>query len=140
MLYPIEYYEDITKEKTDEKIAGKDGNSDDHEISYNGMFYKGIREQLDNCQNLMTHVFQSGMQAVSNQTISDIKQNAVTSMQYGMEKLSHMLNSLSSEMENMKHSMSFSDNKELVSAFVGVNIYIAEAVSKVKYDEIAKNI
>lgn len=152
MLYPIEYYEDITKEKTDKKAAGKniedgkkdtdkeaaDGNADDYGISYGSTFYKGIREQLDNCQNLMTHVFQSGMQAVSNQTISDIKQNVVTSMQYGMEKLSHMLNGLSSEMENMKHSMDFSDNKELVSAFVGVNIYIAEAVSKVKYDEIAK--
>lgn len=158
MLYPIEYYEDITKEKTDEKTAGKniedgkkdtnkevadgkaDDHADDHEISYNGMFYKGIREQLDNCANLMTHVFQSGMQAVSNQTIIDIKQNAVISMQYGMEKLSHMLNSLSSEMENMKHSMSLSDNQELVSAFVGVNIYIAEALSKVKYDEIAKQL
>lgn len=152
MLYPIEYYEDITKEKTDEKAAGKniedgkkdtdkeaaDGNADDYGISYGSTFYKGIREQLDNCQNLMTHVFQSGMQAVSNQTISDIKQNAVTTMQYGMEKLSHMLNDLSSEMENMKHSMDFSDNKELVSAFVGVNIYVAEALSKVKYDEIAK--
>lgn len=141
MLYPIEYYEDITKEKTDEKAA--DGNADeegadDYGISYGSTFYKGIREQLDNCGNLMTHVFQSGMQAVSNQTISDIKQNAVTAMQYGMEKLSHMLNGLSSEMENMKHSMSFFDNKELVSAFVGVNIYIGEAVSKVKYDEIAE--
>ena len=132
MLYPIEYYEDITKEKTDEKAAGKDIEDGKKDI------FKGIREQLDNCGNLMTHVFQSGMQAVSGQTISDIKQNAVTSMQYGMEKLSHMLNDLSSEMENMKHSMNFSDDKELVSAFVGVNIYIAEAVSKVKYDEITK--
>ena len=130
MLYPIEYYEDITKEKTDEKAVEKDIEAGKKDI------FKGIREQLDNCGNLMTHVFQSGMQAVSNQTISDIKQNAVTSMQYGMDKLSHMLNDLSSEMENMKHSMDFSDNKELVSAFVDVNIYIAEALSKVKYDEI----
>ena len=144
MLYPIEYYEDITKEKMVGK-AGRDRKkhadtigADDKSVAYGTSFFKGIREQLDNCGNLMTHVFQSGMQAVSGQTISDIKQNAVTSMQYGMEKLSHMLNDLASEMENMKHSMNFSNNKELVSAFVGVNIYIAEAVSKVKYDEIAE--
>lgn len=159
MLYPIEYYGDITRDKardetghkTDEDKKAKygktdmenkntDNEADDYGSSSGGTSYKGIREQLDNCRNLMTHVFQSGMQAVSGQTISDIKKNAVTAMQYGMEKLSHMLNTLASAMEDRKHSMSLSDNKELVSVFVNVNIYITEALSKVKYDEIAKTV
>lgn len=146
MLYPIEYYGDITRDKardetghkTDEKTV--DDEADDYGSSSGGTSYKGIREQLDNCQNLMTHVFQSGMQTVSGQTISDIKKNSVTAMQYGMEKLSHMLNTLASAMEDRKHSMSLSDNQELVSVFVNVNIYITEALSKVKYDEIAKTV
>lgn len=174
MLYPIEYYGDITRDKIDEKTAGKasrnrkkdadkggadgkadadkkakygktdaenkntDNEADDYGSSSGGTSYKGIREQLDNCGNLMTHVFQSGMQVVSGQTINDIKQSSVISRQYGMEKLSHMLNDLSSAMEDMKHSTGFSDNKELVPVFVSVNIYVAEALSKVKYDEIAK--
>lgn len=159
MLYPIEYYGDITRDKardetghkTDEDKKAKygktdmenkntDNEADDYGSSSGGTSYKGIREQLDNCRNLMTHVFQSGMQAVSGQTISDIKKNAVTAMQYGMEKLSHMLNTLASAMEDRKHSMSLSDNKEIVSVFVNVNIYITEALSKVKYDEIAKTV
>lgn len=146
MLYPIEYYGDITgdetrdkvRDKTEEKTAGKD--IGDGKKDMDSMSYRGIREQLDNCGNLMTHVFQSGMQAVSGQTINDIKQSAVTSMQYGMEQLSHMLKDLSSVMEDMKHSTGFSDNKELVPVFVSVNIYVAEALSKVKYDEIAGGI
>ena len=146
MLYPIEYYGDITgdetrdkvRDKTEEKTAGKD--IGDGKKDMDSMSYRGIREQLDNCGNLMTHVFQSGMQAVSGQTINDIKQSAVTAMQYGMEKLSHMLKDLSSVMEDMKHSTGFSDYKELVSVFVSVNIYVAEALSKVKYDEIAGGI
>lgn len=161
MLYPIEYYGDITRDetnnKTEEKTVGKtaddkkraDGDADaeaveeyadDYGSSSGGMSYRGIREQLDNCGNLMTHVFQSGMQAVSGQTINDIKQSTVTSMQYGMEQLSHMLKDLSSAMEDMKHSTGCSDNKELVPVFVSVNIYVAEALSKVKYDEIAGGI
>ncbi len=146
MLYPIEYYGDITgdetrdkvRDKTEEKTAGKD--IGDGKKDMDSMSYRGIREQLDNCGNLMTHVFQSGMQAVSGQTINDIKQGAVTSMQYGMEQLSHMLKDLSSAMEDMKHSTGCSDNKELVPVFVSVNIYVAEALSKVKYDEIAGGI
>ncbi len=142
MLYPIEYYGDITgdetRDKTEEKTAGKD--IGDGKKDMDSMSYRGIREQLDNCGNLMTHVFQSGMQAVSGQTINDIKQSTVTSMQYGMEQLSHMLKDLSSAMEDMKHSTGCSDNKELVPVFVSVNIYVAEALSKVKYDEIAGGI
>lgn len=126
--------------KTDAENKNTDNEADDYGSSSGSMSYRGIREQLDNCGNLMTHVFQSGMQAVSGQTINDIKQSAVTSMQYGMEKLSHMLKDLSSVMEDMKHSTGFSDNKELVPVFVSVNIYVAEALSKVKYDEIAGGI
>ncbi len=157
MLYPIEYYGDITGDETRDKTRDKteqntadgktdaenkntDNEADDYGSSSGSMSYRGIREQLDNCGNLMTHVFQSGMQAVSGQNINDIKQSAVTSMQYGMEKLSHMLKDLSSVMEDMKHSTGFSDNKELVPVFVSVNIYVAEALSKVKYDEIAGGI
>ncbi|MDE6025418.1 MAG: SWIM zinc finger family protein [Lachnospiraceae bacterium] len=145
-LYPIEYYEEQTT-KADiflsRKNVGKKKEQNGHteeDKSANNMDnpeVEGLKDCLENCRNLMTQILQSGFTTVQAQTIEDIRRVQTTVLQYGLHYGGEMLGRLAEELEKRKHDMTIQGSEELVATFVRLNLYIIEALSKVKYDEVA---
>lgn len=132
-LYPIAYYgqERKGKEQAETGAFLSAKTARDHPET------GGLKDCLEGCANLMTQILQSGFVTVPVQTIEDIRQMQTTTLQYGLHYGAAQLGALAEELERRRHETEVCGQEMLVVTFVNLNLYITEALSKVKYDETA---
>lgn len=101
-----------------------------------------LEKHLKDCENTMEALFLSGF-SVAHDTISlDIIDRADKSRQLGLSDLADKLTLLKNNMDELRHSLDFSDEKkqELMKLYCHINKYLALGIKKCRYDRVREGL
>ena len=101
-----------------------------------------LETHLKDCENTMEALFLSGFTVANDIILQDVSDRADKSRQLGLSKLANQLELLKSGMEELRHSLSFSDDKKqgLIELYCGINKYLALGIKKCRYDRVREGL
>ena len=99
------------------------------------MYEDIIREELQNCREILADIFQSGLIAVSDSLLDRLKSEALTVSQYGMKWLSGQIDALYKQLESRRHTLAETEDVETVRLFCTIDRYLEIGIRQTELDE-----
>ena len=87
-----------------------------------------IREELMQCRELMTDVFQSGLTGLPESLKDRCRREATFVRQYGMEWLADRIVELTEQLEKQRHLIGGENAEEVVGLFCKIITYLEEGI------------